>query len=397
MKIPTPITWQILLRNITGQPLTEEETCRLRDWLDESAEHRAYYERARRHWLRPDEEKAQSVDVEKFIRRFDRFAAQTTRKPRRYTYLYKYAAILLIPLCLYLGATFFSEPQQPDTQEPAVPSAIVPGSNYAQVILGDGSRVTLTQQADSARRLAEGMDIDTQAGLLSYKPHAGKEEQNTLVVPRGGQYTLRLADGTRIWVNAGSQLTYPTQFDGAERTVTLSGEAYFEVAKDADRPFIVRTHGPSILVYGTSFNVEAYPDETLERTTLASGSVGITVRGQETRLAPGQQAVMSETGRVEVRAVDASIACSWHTGVLSVERESLENILTRLGRWYDVDFTFRDDALRRLHFTGDLERYADFNDILRLIRMTTSVDFVVSGRQVEVISRNHPSANKSEY
>lgn len=387
MRTPTHITWQLILRSITGEPLSKDEVCRLHNWIEESPEHRAYYERARRHWLHPDEEKEQPVDVKKFIRRFDRFAIQTDHKPRRYTYLYKYVATLLIPLCLYLGATFFSTPQQPETQESDVPSAIVPGSNYAHVILGDGSQITLTQQADSTRRLAEGMAIDTQAGVLSYKPHKGKEERNTLVVPRGGQYTLELADGTCIWINAGSQLTYPTQFEGTERIVELSGEAYFEVAKDTNRPFIVHTHYQSVKVYGTSFNVEAYSDETEERTTLASGSVSVTVRGQETRLVPGQQAVTSETGSVQVRNVDASLTCSWHTGILSVEHESLESILTKLGRWYDVDFTFHDDALRKLHFTGDLERYADFNDILRLIRMTTSVNFIVNGRQVEVASR----------
>ena len=326
MKQDTSISWRLLLRKISGEPLDAAEEARLQAWLNESPAHRDYFERAARHWRHPEAEEVPDVDMERLVRRFDRFAARNPQRPR--------------------------------------------------------------SQAASARPLPEGMDVDAQSGILSYAAREGEGRPNTLIVPRGGQYTLQLEDGTRIWVNADSRLRYPTRFSGPERIVELSGEAYFEVAKDAKRPFIVRTRGQSVKVYGTSFNVEAYSDEPQERTTLATGSVGVTCGGKEIRLIPGRQAVADvEAGTMFVRTVDPSVVCSWHTGVLAVENERLENILARLSRWYDVGFIYRNDELRNLHFTGDLERYADFNDILRLIRMTTSVDFIVNGRQVEVVSR----------
>ena len=394
MKQDTSISWRLLLRKISGEPLDAAEEARLQAWLNESPAHRDYFERAARHWRHPEAEEVPDVDMERLVRRFDRFAARNPQRPRSvhmrarlYPYVACAAAILLL-VSVYMGARLSDMSRETAPIMPSAPTAIVPGSNYAQVILADGTCVNLNRQAASARPLPEGMDVDAQSGVLSYAAREGEGRPNTLIVPRGGQYTLQLEDGTRIWVNADSRLRYPTRFSGPERIVELSGEAYFEVAKDAKRPFIVRTRGQSVKVYGTSFNVEAYSDEPQERTTLATGSVGVTCGGKEIRLIPGRQAVADvEAGTMFVRTVDPSVVCSWHTGVLAVENERLENILARLSRWYDVGFIYRNDELRNLHFTGDLERYADFNDILRLIRMTTSVDFIVNGRQVEVVSR----------
>lgn len=394
MQTDTSIAWRLLLRKIANETLNEAEEKQLNDWLDESPDHRDYFERARRYWLHPETNERPDTELAQFIRRFDNFANQTSRhgnKHQRHYTFYKYtayAATLLLPVCIYISFLLSSTPKESLANIPSSPSAILPGSNYAQVVLEDGSQITLNGQPDSALTQSEGMSVDVQSGLLVYKTQAGKERKNTLIVPRGGQYAIELSDGSRIWVNADSRLTYPTHFNGNERIVSLQGEAYFQIAKDPAKPFLVRTRQQTIKVYGTSFNVEAYPDEQQERTTLAQGSVGIIFQEKESKLSPNQQA-QTDISRdiLHIQTVDASKICAWHTGSLSVENERLENILTKLSRWYDVNFTYQNEQLKNLHFTGDLRRYDEFYDLLYMIRMTTSVDFIVNGRQVNVVSR----------
>jgi ferric-dicitrate binding protein FerR (iron transport regulator) len=206
---------------------------------------------------------------------------------------------------------------------------------------------------------------------------------HAMVIPRGGEYRLELCDGTRVWLNSGSRLDYPSFFTGEERVVWLSGEAYFEVSP-GDRPFVVTTSRASTRAYGTSFNVTAYAGEEVQRTTLLSGRVGVVAGGREYALAPGQQAGVRGDDSVEVRDVEACLYCSWHKGALLFEGESLEEIMARLARWYDVEVVFLDDRARDLHFTGDLERYAELDDVLRMISLTTRVTFDMDGYEVFV-------------
>jgi ferric-dicitrate binding protein FerR (iron transport regulator) len=164
--------------------------------------------------------------------------------------------------------------------------------------------------------------------------------------------------------------------------VTLSGEAYFEVAP-GEKPFIVRTSRADVRVHGTSFNVLAYEEDDAYDVTLLSGRVSVVAGGAEYRLAPGQQAVVGPR-EVAVRDVDARFYCSWHKGALLFEGERLEELMTRLARWYDVRVTFMNDRARGLHFTGDLERYANLEEVLRLVAMTTRVEFEMKDDEVFV-------------
>lgn len=392
------ISWSLILRKITGETLTQEEERIFNSWLEADMRHRIYFEKALKSWQGTETE-APPLDLDKLIERFDRFAEQTNPKvrkimPKRNKVLWQYmsyAATILLPACLIISILLYSnKDKQIAVQTPATQQIITPGESRARIILDNGSQVALSGKSDSLLYDENGVLIRQQNGTIAYTAKAETQEEkfNTLEVPRGGEYNIQLSDGTQIWVNSGSSLKYPVQFVGNERIVELEGEAYFEVAKDKARPFLVKTNRQTVKVYGTSFNIEAYPENNYQYTTLARGSVGVYHDNREYKLIPGQQAqVSTDNATVKVMAVNVESICAWHLGKLSMENEPLEKILTRLSRWYDVDFTYTDSSLKSLHFTGDLERYSDFSDILKLIQLTTSVDFIIEGRKVKVTSR----------
>ena len=212
-----------------------------------------------------------------------------------------------------------------------------------------------------------------------------KVEYNTMEVPRGGEYVLELSDGTRVWLNSQTRLVYPTCFVGSERVIELDGEAYFQVARDSTIPFVVRVGENAVRVYGTSFNVSAYREDANMITTLETGSVGLWVGEKEYRLIPGDQVdVMVATGVVIKHKVNAEAYCSWRNGTFIFEEERLETILNRLSRWYNVDIFYQNASIKDLHFTGDLGRYEDFMEVLKLIGLTTNVEFIVNERNIIV-------------
>ena len=222
--------------------------------------------------------------------------------------------------------------------------------------------------------------------------HMGAKEKGTsperllLSVPRGGEFETVLEDGTRVWLNADSKLRYPSFFDGGRREVELEGEAYFDVARDTTRPFIVRTGQSVIQVFGTEFNVKAYPDEREERTTLVEGSVGLRHAGKVYMLRPNDQAVVEEGREVRLTRVDARKEGLWRTGMFVFERETLESLMGELARWYNVTVFYTNERLKTLHFSGELDRYEDIGRILHMVGLTTDVTFSLQGRTVIVSS-----------
>lgn len=222
--------------------------------------------------------------------------------------------------------------------------------------------------------------------------HMGAKEKGTsperllLSVPRGGEFETVLEDGTRVWLNADSKLRYPSFFDGGRREVELEGEAYFDVARDTTRPFIVRTGQSVIQVFGTEFNVKAYPDEREERTTLVEGSVGLRHAGKVYMLRPNDQAVVEEGREVRLTQVDARKEGLWRTGMFVFERETLESLMGELARWYNVTVFYTNERLKTLHFSGELDRYEDIGRILHMVGLTTDVTFSLQGRTVIVSS-----------
>ena len=195
-----------------------------------------------------------------------------------------------------------------------------------------------------------------------------------------------MPDGTHVWINSDSELSFPTQFDSTRREVFLTGEAYFSVTKDKEKPFIVKVNEDiEIKVLGTQFNVQAYQDENTIETTLCEGSVNVSDGKQKVTLTPSLQAVYSKsTKNLITRKVDTRLYSSWKDGLFVFENKPLEEIMTPLSRWYNIHVFYANQAVKTYHFTGDLERYGDFRKTLGMIEKATSIRFVINGNNIMV-------------
>lgn len=259
-----------------------------------------------------------------------------------------------------------------------------------ELILSSGERMVLgTDSLRLGNRVEAGMLRDSLRKLSYLQAPAGQDGQeeifNTLVIPVGGLYELELSDGTRVWLNSVSQLRYPVQFTGKERKVYLSGEAYFDVKTDSLRPFIVESGGMNVRVYGTEFNVTAYRDEKL-RTTLVQGKVGIKVDGEkELLLRPGQMAEYdAQTKHLEVQEVNAYLYTAWKEGTFAFKDETIEEIMGRLSRWYDLNVFYANEEVKKQLYDGIIPQVKDFEDVLRMIEGTATIHFEIKGNTVIV-------------
>ena len=247
------------------------------------------------------------------------------------------------------------------------------------LVLGNGERVDLSEREGEIATETGGARISNTGKQLTYEAEREADtvaEWNRLIVPRGGEYQLELADGTMIWLNAESELEYPEMF-GGERTVRLRGEAYFEVAKDSARRFAVEAGGCVVEVLGTHFNVSAYPDEAV-RATLAEGSVQVGKDGEMRRLRPNEQAVVRGE-EIEVREVEASQYISWVKGEYVFRNTRLREVAAQLGRWYDVEVRFAADSLQDKRMAGVVLRNEPLDFSLDVIERVTGVRFERDG------------------
>lgn len=293
----------------------------------------------------------------------------------------KYAAAILIPLAMAMAVYLMTDHPKEDLAEKEV---IQPGHNQAMLVLSNGQTIALEDTA--YKELKEDGEIvgKDSLNILKYlKTNAKKIVYNTIKVPYGGEYRLELSDGSKVWLNAGSELNYPVNFVGANRQVTLAGEAYFEVSPDKERPFIVNTKHSKIKVFGTAFNVMSYEEDKMQQVTLVEGSVGVDVKGHETLLQPGQQArVDKHAGQIEVTEVDVALYTSWTGGVLKFKNMPLRDLASRLSRWYNVDFYFANSTVPQMPFTGRVDKHTDFAYFMSLIEKTTNVEVSINGRSV---------------
>lgn len=266
---------------------------------------------------------------------------------------------------------------------------VAPGSNKATLTLANGKVVNLTGNNVIALAQQSGAHIiKAQNGQLVYSFSGGDGSQsafNTLNTPVGGQYQVVLPDGSHVWINASSSLTFPVQFAANERKVTLKGEAYFEVAKNAAKPFRVITGAQEVEVHGTHFDVKAYADEPGILTTLLEGAVSIKVAGKTTPLQPGQQA-SDGNGQVNVYVADTEEAVAWKNGLFMYTDENLESIMKQVARWYDITVVYQDDDLKKQVFSGTLSRFKNISQLLEVLEATGSVHFKIEGRRITVMN-----------
>lgn len=275
-------------------------------------------------------------------------------------------------------------------------TSISPGSSSAHLVLADGAIVDLKTIKENTIKDG-GVAIGNEKGILVYKDkqkqEALKPVVNTLIIPRGGEYQLALPDGTKVWLNSNSELTYSVPFTGNERRVKLKGEAYFDVAHNKEKPFIVDTEMQDIEVFGTAFNVSAYSEDATVVTTLVEGKVKVKHLIDEQTLfeeflQPKEQAVLNkESKQVVKQEVDTYVYTSWKDGRFVFKNEPLESFFTKLARWYDVEVVIADETIKNVKFTGDIPRYKNMKDVLNIVEAEMSVHIKIENNKIIYVSK----------
>lgn len=274
-----------------------------------------------------------------------------------------------------IAAAFFIWKTAPTLNDTSSKLDVMPGKDVAILTLSNGKQFDLNLAKNGRIYSAKGLEITKESnGVLRY--HAWQTsghdslEMNTLTTPSGGQFRVILADGTRVWLNAMSSLTYPSRFLGYKRPVSLNGEAYFEVAKDKEKPFDVNTANEHVEVLGTHFNINAYTDERLQRTTLLEGSVRVTNKQQTTQVTikPGQQAE-GAAGELKISNVDAAASSSWKDGVFVFNHTEIHPLMRQLSRWYNIDVIYQGDIKTRT-FSGSIDRSYTLLQVLDVLKIS---------------------------
>ena len=263
---------------------------------------------------------------------------------------------------------------------PAGKKAILTLSDNSTIILDHAANGIITQQGNT--KISKLND-----GQLTYSPLTDKPTEvlyNTITTPRGGQYNLTLADGSKVWLNAGSSLRFPASFTGRERKVVLTGEAYFEVAKNVTMPFRVNIADKGeVEVLGTHFNINSYADESTINTTLLEGKVKVSAAGNKQLLSPGQQAKLTANGQISLNNnVDIDQVMAWKNGVFNFANADLQLVMRQLARWYDVDIIYEGEIPQR-EFAGEMQRDLNLSQVLRILEKN-NVHFKIEGNKLIV-------------
>lgn len=289
------------------------------------------------------------------------------------------AAIVLLVVGSLLFVDHRSKPVESAPQLTDVPA----GGNRAILTLADGSKIDLDDTHSGAVAMQEGVSISKTAdGQLVYEVtrtnDLSSQLYNTIETPNGGQYQVRLPDGTRVWLNAASTLRYPASFHaGKERRVELSGEAYFEVAHNAKQPFIVSTNKQDVKVLGTRFNVNSYQDENVITTTLEEGSVQVSANGSSKIITPGEQTLFDGEQLVAQKA-DLTTALAWKNGRIYFRDADIESIMRQVARWYDVAVVYKS-AVPAGKFNGGVSRKANLSEIMKILELN-DIHFILENQ-----------------
>ncbi len=372
------------------QNLSPAERDELDDWAGASKENLLLFEE-----LTDDDQRNKTLkwfhklDVEKAKRRVHAKMDIKTSSPFWNRMMpYTVAASVLI---IALAAWFYQHQKnsvpvitnKPPTFEP------VPGGNKAILTLANGKRIVLDSAANGSLGKEGISTITKNDSLLTYQALANQATQpeaiNTIMIPRGGKYQLVLSDGTKVWLNAASSLKYPAVFTGMERRVRLTGEGYFEVAKNKEMPFHVEAAEADITVLGTHFNVRSYEDEEDMETTLLEGSVRVKNRDKQAELKPGEQATVKKGGReniIVLKNIDTEKVSAWKDGLFVFRNDDLKNIMQSLGNWYDINIVYSSNISR--HFSGTFSRKESLSAILKYFEGTNEVHFKMKDKVLTV-------------
>ncbi|MEN9598963.1 MAG: hypothetical protein RL596_1274 [Bacteroidota bacterium] len=305
------------------------------------------------------------------------------------------AAILL--LMIGTGAFFYfnntSAPQPLAANAKIAVTDIAPGTQKAILVLDDGRQISLDDAKkgrleNQGNSLVEKTDVGTLQYSTNSKETLAKTFYNTVTTPRGGEYHITLADGTKVWLNAASSIRFPTSFNGNERGVQITGEVYFEVTKNPHKPFKVKAGKTEVEVLGTHFNVNAYNDEAAVKTSLLEGSVKVSTTDQRNKagvyyLQPGSQARVDKNGGIDIlKDIDTEEVMAWKNNLFIFKSTDLRTIMRQISRWYDVDIAYKGNVDMR--FTGQIVRNSNVSRVFEMLKLTGAVDFSIVDKTIVI-------------
>ena len=368
--------------------MDKSEEQELRAWMDEAEENKLFFM-----------EGVKMVREYQVVTRSDKNASDSLKhvrekikaRGRRQLWI-QITAVASVVILFALSFAFFYMPEL--ERESPVSAKVHAGGMKATLIVANGIQVDLMQDnlQDVVRQYGATV-LEDKKNELRYDNVEVNEEieekpvYHTISTPVGGEYHFTLADGTMVWLNSSSRLTFPTRFTGDAREVLVEGEVYFGVQHDESKPFIVRVNDVSVRVLGTEFCISAYPENEGVMTTLVRGAVQVTSGNNQVVLKPGYQAVVDQySGAISQRAVELSLYTSWVRGIFEYENMELNDIMVQLARWYDIQFTFSASECKERRFTGVIRKYEDLNDVLDMIEKTTNVKFIINGKNVTITS-----------
>ena len=375
---------ELIYKDKIGE-LSEREKNELLAWLEESDFNRQIFDE-----LAKGSSLSRSYDEYRNIHREQVWSVieqQIAPRRRRLSLQWMgYAASVMI--LVVAGWFVFPTSDNGDTiQEGKKVARITPGTQKAILHLDNGEQVVL---ADNNTVIVEdslsGKIEQVDKALVYQTESAVKEERfNVLEIPNGGEFQVTLADGTKVWLNAGTKLTYPIAFVGKERRVRLEGEGYFEVERDENKPFIVEINGMEVKVLGTSFNLRSFAADNRSTAILVSGKIEVRTSTECIELSPNQRAdLLIGESKLDVREVDAVAYSAWTKGRFVFRRERLETILDDVSRWYNVTVFYEQSSVKDILFSGIMERYADISQTLEMLERTGKVSFIVDQKKIIV-------------
>ncbi|WP_292265348.1 FecR domain-containing protein [Butyricimonas sp.] len=380
-------TWEIerLITKALLNDISEDEQRRLDEWLNASGRNRDFFE-----GLHSGKYLKRAVTDRNCVSRDDRWkrlrretVAIRSRKIR--SRVLRVAAAIIFPLMVGGMIWLMSDSKQGDSSTLLAHEEIKIGSSKAVVTLSNGEKVALF--GDTTVRVNDGLAVmvnqkDTLNFMRNNEAVVADNSFTVIQIPRGGEYIVRLEDGTTVYLNSESELRIPVHFNSKERVVWLTGEAYFSVEHEKQRSFTVRTERADISVLGTEFGVRAYADEADLLTTLVQGAVEVKSESRVYRIVPGEQAKVDEAGNIEVKEVNVDDYIAWKLGRIVFVNARLEDIMRELQRWYDFKVSYSSPEQKELRFTMDILKYKEVSDIFDLMEKIKRITFVVEGNHV---------------
>ncbi|MCW3786424.1 FecR family protein [Plebeiibacterium sediminum] len=377
MKDPLSIN-ELAHKKLNGT-ISEEENRLLEEWYQSEASN------SDADWTREiPEEKLQKEMFDKIMQRVDSYESAKSRKTKAKHIIRRFTEVAAILIFVVGGYWIYTERQKAESiAQVEQKQDILPGTEDAILRIGNNKEINLSKVSDG-RIVDNGKtSVDKKSGLLSYAAANSSVndmvEIHEIITKRGNQYHLELSDGTKVWMNSASSLKFPERFNSDKRIVELEGEAYFEVAHNASKPFLVKVDGTVVRVLGTHFNISAYKDEKEIKTTLLEGSVQVSKDENDVIIKPGEQAIVQNFKKEPIQVNQADLACTmaWKDGFFEFDGVQLPVILRQLSRWYDVDFELKEFSTKET-YGGRISKNLKLSKVLELLEIN-NVSFESNG------------------